>query len=290
MKKKVIVIGVAALVFFLALGVTLYPAIANRYSQRHQSEIHTQYQENVKKAEDAAITQARENAEKYNAALVPGVQTVDAFSAEAVTKAEEGYAQQLDIAGDGIMGCVEIPKIGVTLPIYHGTSDATLDLGIGHLLGSSLPVGGESTHTILTGHSGMASQKMFSDLPEMEVGDIFYLEVLNETLAYQVDAINTVLPYDTSLLNITPGEDYCTLVTCTPFGVNTHRLLVRGTRIPYSEEVKTQEEARAVAPASTWKWHYLRGILLGLGCCAALAAITLCAWCVRKYLGKRRSA
>ncbi len=288
MKRKGLILGAAALVFLLALMFTLYPLIASSYSRRHQSEIHTQYREHVEKAEDTALLRARESAEQYNAALVPGVQEVDAFSAEAVAKAEESYARQLDIAGDGIMGCVEIPKISVTLPIYHGTSDATLELGVGHLLGSSLPVGGESTHAILTGHSGMASQKMFSDLPEMEIGDVFYLEVLNETLAYQVVEIQTVLPYDTSRLGIEEGKDLCTLVTCTPFGVNTHRLLVRGSRIPYSEEKKAEVEAvRAEAPASTWEQQYLRGIFIGLGCCAALAAILLSAWCLKKYLGKR---
>lgn len=288
MKKKTVIIGAAALVFLLALGLTLYPLIANSYSQRHQSRIHTQYQEIVEQEEPSSLIAAKQLAEEYNAAIASEIRMGDAFSPDALQSASENYGDQLNIAGDGIMGYVEIPKISVTLPIYHGTSDATLELGVGHLLGSSLPVGGESTHTILSGHSGMASQKMFSDLPEMEIGDVFYLEILNETLAYRVDAINTVLPYDTSLLGITPGEDYCTLVTCTPFGVNTHRLLVRGTRIPYSEEEKNEESARTQeVSASTWELQYLRGVFIGLGCCVALAAITLCAWCVRKYLGKR---
>lgn len=287
MKKQTVIIGAAALVFLLALGLTLYPLIASSYSQHHQSEIHTQYQEAVERADPSDRIAAKKAAEEYNAAIASEIQLGDTFSPDALRSAEENYGEQLNIAGDGIMGYVEIPKIGVTLPIYHGTSDATLELGIGHLLGSSLPVGGESTHTVLSGHSGMASQKMFSDLNLLEQGDIFYLNVLGETLAYQVDAINTVLPYDTSLLNISPGEDLCTLVTCTPFGVNTHRLLVRGTRIPYSEEIKIEEEARTETTASTWTGQYLRGIFLGFGCCSALAAITLCVWCLRKYLGKR---
>ncbi len=288
MKKQTIIISAAALVFLLALGLTVYPLIASSYSQHHQSEIYTQYQEAVEGADPSDRIAAKKAAEEYNAAIASDVHLGDAFSPDALRSAEESYGEQLNIAGDGIMGYVEIPKIGVTLPIYHGTSDATLELGVGHLLGSSLPVGGASTHTILSGHSGMASQKMFSDLPEMEVGDIFYLDVLGETMAYQVDAINTVLPYDTSLLGIAPGEDYCTLVTCTPFGVNTHRLLVRGTRIPYSEEEKIEESVNAQETvSSTWERQYLRGVFIGLGCCAALAAIVLCAWCVKKYLGKR---
>ena len=200
------------------------------------------------------------------------------FSKEALLWASEDYENLLNLAGDGIMGYIEIPMIQVNLPIYHGTDSKTLDIGVGHLLGSSLPVGGKGTHTVLTGHSGMATQKMFSDLDKLELGDVFYLQVLDETLAYQVDAIHTVLPYDTSFLGITEGEDYCTLVTCTPFGINTHRLLVRGTRIPYEEaEVITAEKLQVEdAPASTWEQQYIKGLLLGT---AAVTVISVfCTW------------
>ena len=158
------------------------------------------------------------------------------------------------------MGYVHIPKLGVSLPIYHGTEEETLDRGIGHLIGSSLPIGGGSTHAILTGHSGLASQKMFSDLDKLEIGDTFYLEVLNEVLAYEVDQINTVLPHDTTYLGLEDGKDLCTLVTCTPFGVNTHRLLIRGHRIAYTpedEESPTIEPAETSEPVdSTWEQEY----------------------------------
>ena len=163
------------------------------------------------------------------------------------------------------MGYVEIPKIQVNLPIYHGTDAEVLDRGVGHLLGSSLPVGGKNTHTILSGHSGMASQKMFTDLEQLSPGDIFYLNVLKETLAYQVTEINTVLPYETDLLGIVPGEDLCTLVTCTPYGINTHRLLVRGSRIPYEEALTLEEESVAAeAVESTWEQNYAKGIIIGI--------------------------
>lgn len=284
MKKRTAIICAAGLVFFLALGITLYPLFASRYSERHQSKIHTQYQQEVAKSDDTAITEARENAIRYNAALASGVLEEDAFSGDALQQAQVDYADLLNLTGSGIMGYVQIPKLNVTLPIYHGTADSTLEIGVGHLLGSSLPVGGESTHTILTGHSGMASQKMFSDLPELEVGDVFFLEVLNETLAYQVDQIKTVLPHDTTYLGISSGEDYCTLVTCTPFGVNTHRLLVRGSRIPYSEEEKTEAEAMyQEQPASTWEQQYQRGILLGLGLTAFMAAAAIAFVLIRKH-------
>lgn len=193
------------------------------------------------------------------------------------------YDSQLDITGSGIMGYVRIPKISVTLPIYHGTGSNTLSAGIGHLLGSSLPIGGESTHTVLTAHSGMASQKMFSDLDQLGEGDVFYLEVLDEVLAYQVDAINTVLPHDTTYLGITTGEDYCTLVTCTPFGVNTHRLLVRGSRILYEEAEETVSSVSSEeAAASTWEEKYINGILTGLCIVGIIGIIAVTVWYIRR--------
>ena len=184
------------------------------------------------------------------------------------------------------MGYVEIPKISVNLPIYHGTENDSLERGIGHLLGSSLPVGGENTHTILSGHSGMASQKMFTDLEQLTVGDVFYLHVLDETLAYQVVEINTVLPYDTSLLGIAPGEDLCTLVTCTPYGVNTHRLLVRGSRIPYEEAEALAEEITEQAPHSTWEQKYLQGILWGAIAALGLGLVIFSAVHIHRKFGK----
>ena len=218
----------------------------------------------MEQIDDSALREAKEQADIYNHSLIPGASTQDAYSQEGLQAASADYDSQLNIAGNGIMGYVEIPKISVNLPIYHGTENDSLERGIGHLLGSSLPVGGESTHTILSGHSGMASQKMFTDLEQLTAGDVFYLHVLNETLSYQVVEINTVLPYDTSLLGIAPGEDLCTLVTCTPYGVNTHRLLVRGSRIPYAEAELLVEETAEEEPAkSTWEQKYIEGLLWG---------------------------
>ena len=178
---------------------------------------------------------------------------------------------------------MEIPKINVNLPIYHGTNNDSLERGVGHLLGSSLPVGGESTHTILTAHSGMASQKMFSDLDLMKIDDVFYLDVLNERLAYQVDAIFTVLPHETEQLQIVTGKDYCTLVTCTPFGVNTHRLLVRGTRIPYEEAEEILEQQPIIEePTSTWEEKYMDGIITGICIVLILAILAGVVWYIRR--------
>ena len=206
--------------------------------------------------------------------------------------AESGeYLSLLNLNGDSVMGYVEIPLIQVNLPIYHGTDSDVLDAGIGHLLGTSLPVGGMNTHSVLTAHSGMANQKMFSDLDKLDLGDVFYLQVLGETLAYQVDQINTVLPHDTTYLGIEEGMDICTLVTCTPFGVNTHRLLVRGFRIPYEEaEVIVEEQLQVEEPPkSTWEEQYIKGILLGIGAVILIACLYFYFQYRRKHRPKRVS-
>jgi sortase A len=283
-KKKVITICIATLAFLIALGITLYPMISTWYNERHQAEVHIHYQEKVEQVDNTKLIEAKEQAVAYNQTILPGAQDEDSFSKEALLSASENYGSLLNLAGDGIMGYVEVPTIGVTLPIFHGTNNSTLERGVGHLLGSSLPVGGESTHSVLTAHSGMASQKMFSDLDRLKIGDIFFLDVLGEKLAYQVDQIKTVLPYDTTFLQTEIGNDLCTLVTCTPFGVNTHRLLVRGTRIEYEEaEVIVEEKLETEEPVkSTWEQQYLQGILIGIGAVVILGLGLLVFWYVRR--------
>lgn len=270
--------------FLIALGITLYPMISTWYNERHQAEVHIHYQEKVEQVDNTKLIEAKELAVAYNQTILPGAQDEDSFSKEALLSASENYGSLLNLAGDGIMGYVEIPTIGVTLPIYHGTNNSTLERGVGHLLGSSLPVGGESTHSVLTAHSGMASAKMFSDLDRLKKGDVFFLDVLGEKLAYQVDQIKTVLPYDTTFLQTEIGNDLCTLVTCTPFGVNTHRLLVRGTRIEYEEaEVIVEEKLETEEPVkSTWEQEYLQGILIGIGAVVILGLGILVFWFVRR--------
>lgn len=282
MKSKVITIILASITFLLALGMTLYPVISNYVNEKYASEIHTEYEEIIQQADNSALLKAKELAIAYNEAIIPGTSD-EAYSQSALLEASVDYESQLNIAGNGTMGYVEIPKINVNLPIYHGTGNDSLDRGIGHLLGSSLPVGGESTHSILTGHSGMATQKMFTDLEQLVIGDVFYLHILNETLAYQVIEINVVLPHYTSLLGITPGADYCTLVTCTPFGVNTHRLLVRGTRIPYEEAEEIMEQLPIIEePTSTWEEKYMDGIITGICIVLILALLAGVVWFIRR--------
>ena len=268
MKKKT-VISLTILLFLASLGLTLYPVISNYVNQKYASQIHTAYQEVIEQADVHQLAEAKAQALAYNQALVPGAS--EAYTQQGLEAAAKAYETLLNMAGSGIMGYIEIPKIQVNLPIYHGTETDTLERGIGHLLGSSLPIGGKSTHTILSGHSGMASQKMFTDLEQLAKGDVFYLRVLQETLAYQVSSIRTVLPHDTSLLSIEEGADLCTLITCTPYGVNSHRLLVTGSRIPYEEAETIQADTQdAETTESTWEEKYMEGILYGI-----LAALVL---------------
>lgn len=265
MKRRPIAIVLAVILFLLALGMTLYPIISNHINQKYASKIHTAYQEVMQQTNNSALLEARQLAIDYNESIVPGASEVDSYSQESLMAASEDYENLLNITGEGTMCYVKIPKINVNLPVYRGTGNDSLDRGIGHLLGSSLPVGGENTHAILTGHSGMASQKMFTDLELLEIGDVFYVDVLNETLAYQVEAINVVEPHDTSLLGIEHGRDLCTLITCTPYGVNTHRLLVCGSRIPYEEaEIIEEAVAEETEVQSTWENQYIKGILYGI--------------------------
>lgn len=257
---------------FLGLGIALYPLIYNAYTEKTRSMIETRYTEAVQQMQSTILQSTRHAAEDYNALIR---RTADmAYSQEVLAAASERYDSLIDVRGDGIMGYIEIPKISVNLPIYHGSGEEALSRGVGHLLGSSLPIGGQATHCVLTGHSGLARDKMFSDLELLEIGDTFYLHVLDEVLAYQVRDIYTVLPEDCSLIQIEGQHDYCTLITCTPFAVNSHRLLVRGERVPYSPELRSSEEDTRFQPvertASTWTLSYLRGLLYGL-----IAAISL---------------
>ena len=246
----------------VALGLLLYPLVGELLSEKYHSDVETTYTAAIEDTDDAELTAQRQAAQQYNAMLANA--TISEGGASAPPLA---YAEQLTVGG--VMAYIDIPKINVYLPVQHGTGADTLERAVGHVMGTSLPVGGSSTHAVLSAHSGMASSKLFSDIDQLEKGDTFYIHVLGEVLAYEVDAINTVLPTDTSLLQIEEGEDYVTLVTCTPFGINTHRLLVRGHRIPYTPE--QESDAAAEKPtASSWTQHYLTGLGIGLGMVAVI--------------------
>ena len=246
----------------VALGLLFYPLVGELLSEKYHSDVETTYTAAIEDTDDAVLTAQREAAEQYNAMLSGAAITEGGASAPPLA-----YDEQLTVGG--VMCYVDIPKINVYLPVQHGTDADTLEKSVGHVVGTSLPVGGNSTHAVLSAHSGMASSKLFSDIDQLAADDMFYIHVLDEVLAYKVDAIHTVLPTDTSLLQIEDGKDYVTLVTCTPFCINTHRLLVRGHRVPYVPE----QEAPAAAErpvASSWTQHYLTGLAVGLGVVAVI--------------------
>ena len=220
------------LIFLVGLSVMLYPTISDYINQRNQSRAVASYAEDVDQMSDVDYQAYFDAADDYNQRLAA---TPNAFfTPEEVS----GYNETLDVSGTGIMGYITIPKIGVELPIYHGTSDGVLQVAAGHLEGSSLPVGGAGTHAVISAHRGLPSAKLFTNLDELEVGDTFTITVLDRVLTYEVDLVSIVLPTETDLLQPVEGKDYVTLMTCTPYGINTHRLLVRGKRIETSENEK----------------------------------------------------
>ena len=211
----------------------LYPSASDYWNSIHQTRAIATYAEDVANLNQNQYDEIWAAAESYNAALTD---RNNAFLLSDAQKAE--YERLLDVSGLGVMGYIEIPSIDCSLPIYHGTEESVLQIAVGHLEWSSLPVGGESTHCVLSGHRGLPSAKLFTRLDKLQTGDIFMLRVLEEVLTYEVDQILIVEPQDTDALRIEEGKDYCTLVTCTPYGINTHRLLVRGHRIDNIEEAK----------------------------------------------------
>jgi len=218
-------------VFFTGLSLLLYPAISDMWNSRRQSYAITHYSEQVAGLDREDYRRMWADADAYNHTLIG---RRNGFLLDDAQKAQ--YPKLLDLTGTGVMGYIEIPKIGCSLPLYHGTDEAVLQVAVGHIEWSSLPVGGESTHTVFSGHRGLPSAKLFTDLDEIEEGDIFMLVILEEVLTYQVDRISIVEPHESESLLIEEGKDLCTLVTCTPYGINSHRLLVRGHRVANVEE------------------------------------------------------
>lgn len=235
MKRRIFDV-IRILILLVALSVLLYPTVSNYLYEKNSSRAVSLYDDKAKALSEAEQQEMLQKAAAYNQKLAESSMAItDPFSG--TEDLSEEYRTLLNVEDNGMMGYIRIPKIDVELPIYHGTSEPVLQVGAGHISTTSLPVGGASTHAVLTGHRGLPSKRLFTDLDQIVEGDIFYLKVLNETLAYKVDQILTVLPHETEALQIAEGEDYVTLVTCTPYGVNTHRLLIRGHRIPYVEAV-----------------------------------------------------
>ena len=271
--KRIITNLIVVLIFLVGLSLLLYPTVSNYINTKNQSYAIVSYDKNAAQLDKEKYEKIMADAREYNRTM--GTYQNNFALDESRTAL---YNSLLNISDDGIMGYVDIPCINCKLPIYHGTNEAVLRVAIGHVEWSSLPVGGESTHSVISGHRGLPSAELLTHIDRLELGDTFYINVLNEKLEYRVDSINVVLPEDTSKLEIVEGQDYVTLVTCTPYGVNTHRLLVRGTRIPYEEaEVLVEEVMQEEPPKSSWEQKYLQGLLIGvftaLGLAVAIVSI-----------------
>ncbi len=234
MKKGSFSTVILIIVFLVGLSLLLYPTVSDYWNSLHQSRAIAEYAEEVAGLDDNRYAELWADARSYNEALT---QKADRYEMSDEERAE--YQSLLNVSGNGIIGYIEIPIIGCSLPICHGTNEAVLQIDVGHIEGTSLPVGGAGSHCVLSGHRGLPSSRLFTDLDKLEIGDTFILRVLDETMTYEVDQILIVLPHEMEALEIDPREDYCTLVTCTPYGINSHRLLVRGHRVENQEEERT---------------------------------------------------
>lgn len=265
MRKHIITI-LFSLLFLAGLSLLLYPFAANEWNNYRQSRLISNYDETIaslEAADEIDYEEEWQGANAYNEALRPYI-LPDSFAVAQATEQDEAYMSALNLTGDGMMGYVQIPKINVKIPVYHTTEEEVLQTAAGHLEGSSLPVGGSGTHAVISAHRGLPSATLFTDLDRMEEGDHFLLKILDDTLCYEVDQINVIEPDDTSALAAVEGEDLVTLLTCTPYGVNSHRLLVRGHRVAYTE---LEDEAVAASPflgGASLHTSYLLWVIVGL--------------------------
>ena len=228
---------IRVLVILLGIGILIYPSLSQYLAEKNGSQATASYDETIRQMEDEQIAQLLAQVQEYNqqlAGMTGGGAPLTDENGEPITL--DSYWDLLDIDGNGMMGYISIPRLNTTIPIYHGTKENVLQVGVGHLQNTSLPVGGASTHAAVSGHRGLPTYSLFTDLDRMKIGDQFFIKVLNQTMCYTVDQILTVLPDEMDALAITPGQDYVTLITCTPYGINSHRLLVRGVRSAYNPE------------------------------------------------------
>ena len=282
MRKRTIILII--LMILTGLSLLLYPTVSDYLKNLSYRRAITDYIANVEPLDDGRSEAMLADARAFNEALAEKGGFVPLLS----VAEQKTYDSLLDIDGTGVMGYVSIPKVNISLPVYHGTSDAVLQHGVGHLEGSSLPVGGTGTHAALSAHTGLPSAKLFTNIDQLVLGDSFTVQVLKETLTYEVDQILVVLPDQTEALNIEPGEDYCTLVTCTPYGVNSHRLLVRGRRVPTPVETAPPTEPVAQAPVPDEGYRSGPGAKWGLLICVAALLVLLAAGLVLVLLRRHK--
>ena len=262
MKKNVVRI-ILIVGFCIGLIISLYPLISNIYSRTNQIQVINDYTEDIMEIDTKQIAKELELANAYNRKLNQTIVLTDPFDPSAIDMADDAYYDILNYTDDGVMAYINIPKIDVNLPIYHGTDSEHMLKGVGHLVGTSFPVGGVDTHAVLSAHSGLSTAELFTNLADLKKGDLFYIHVLDDVLAYEVDKINVVKPDETNDLKIVPGQDYVTLVTCTPYGINSHRLLVRGHRVEYDPDLEKQESKKA--NNDVWFKEYIKSIVSGIG-------------------------
>ena len=259
----------------LAMGMVFYPMVSNWLSGQTRSRVITEYESAVEVLDTQDTQVALELARAYNRELLEQSCSVAGFSVSGAPTPDETILTALDPTGGGMLATLEIPAINVILPVYYGTQSTTLTAGVGVVEGSSLPVGGEGSHAVLAGHSGLASSRLLSDLDQLAQGDVFFLRVLDETMAYEVDQISVVFPDDVSQIGIDPNGDYVTLLTCTPYGVNSHRLLVRGTRTERTAEDTVVATAQNQNHESSWWREYRTALCIGFGIYLAMLAVAV---------------
>ena len=282
-RKNTIIIICFVLVILLGAGAAAYPLIASINNEHTQSLVQTEYEEKIQQLDPSEIDAALEAAREYNKTIsTVQIEDIDKIKADLPP-----YEDLLNLANNGIMGYIEIPAIDIDLPIYHGTTGAAMEKGAGHMEGTSLPVGGIGTHAVISAHSGMASAKLFTDLDKLKLGDMFFITVCNQKLAYEVDNIAVVEPTDIDLIRVDTQQDYVTLLTCTPYGVNTHRLLVRGHRVEMAEEAIAEVEDKVEPAASTWIERYEQGILIGVAIFLGLLLIALLVYFIKRRKDKK---
>ena len=282
-RQNTIIIICFILVILLGAGAAAYPLIASINNEHTQSLVQTEYEEKLQQLDTSEIDAALAAAREYNKTIsTVQIEDIDKIKADLPP-----YEDLLNLANNGIMGYIMIPAINIDLPIYHGTTGAAMEKGAGHMEGTSLPVGGIGTHAVISAHSGMASAKLFTDLDKLKLGDMFFITVCNQKLAYEVDNIAVVEPTDIDLIRIDTQQDYVTLLTCTPYGVNTHRLLVRGHRVEMAEEAIAEVEEKAKPEGSTWIEKYEQGILIGIAIFLGLLLIALLVYFIKRRKDKK---
>lgn len=287
-KSDKILLIISIILILGGLVIFLYPTVSNYLAEKNQVEIIREYEEMVVQINENQINEEMQKAKTYNENL-SGEPVHDPFVAGSGYALPENYKEVLNLSEDGVMAYIEIPKISVYLPIYHGTSNEVLEKGVGHIQSTSIPIGGISTHSVLTGHTGLPSAELFTRLDELDIGDIFYIHVLNEVLTYKIYETKVILPDDIDELQITSGKDLITLVTCTPYGINTHRLLVKAERTEYEEYVTDEKEINTDNSNSENKEeknYYIEGIKIGILIFIVIIIIMIIIFIIKKKKSK----